>query len=103
MNSKKEYGAKYVIRQRVLFKDQTAEEVTSQPDRQPTQKDRQQDIHTVRPSGGAGEENHFEDQYSQKSKAKRKADRMIRERIPREEADPIELGLSRRPFLKVVR
>ena len=105
MNSEKEHGANSVIRQTVLFKDQTAEELTSQPNRQPPEEDRQHDVQKVneRPSGGAGEGNYFENQYTQRNIAKRKTDRMIREKRPREEADPIEIGLSRRISLKVVR
>ena len=90
MNSEKEYGANSVIRQTVLFRDQTAEEIIDQPDRQSRQGNRQTDAQNDRPRGSANEgNNNFENQYSQRARAKRQADKLIREKRPREEADPI--------------
>ena len=105
MNSKKEYGANSVIRQTVLFRDQIAEEMTSQPSKQHTDDDKPQDVQPVRerPSGNAGEGDYFGNQYAQRNRAKRMTDRVTREKRLREQADPLELGLSRRPSSKVVK
>ena len=105
MNSKKEYGANSVIRQTVLFRDQIAEKMTSQPSNQHTDDDKPQDVQPVRerPSGNAGEGDYFGNQYAQRNRAKRMTDRVTREKRLREQADPLELGLSRRPSSKVVK
>ena len=99
MNSKKEYGANSVIRQTVLYKDQTAEETQDQPRRASRQETGAQ---TEAPDSSANRDSsRFETQYSQRAKTKRQADTMTRAKRPREQADPIELGLSRRPQVKI--
>ena len=46
----------------------------------------------------------FETQYTERAKLKRqKADQQISQKRQREEADPIRLGLSRRPEYKIVK
>ena len=104
MNSKKEYGSNSVIRQTVLYRDQTAEETQDQPRRASRQEDKEAGAQTDKPSCSAERDSSkFETQYAQRAKAKRQADTMIRAKRPREQADPIELGLSRRPAVKVVK
>ena len=104
MNSKKEYGANSFIRQTVLYKDQTAEETQDQPRRASRQEDKETGAQTDKPSCSAERDSSkFETKYAQRAKAKRQADTMIRAKRPREQADPIELGLSRRPAIKVVK
>ena len=90
-----------VIRKTVLYKDQTAEETQDQPRRASRQ---ETDAQTEAPDSSANRDSsRFETQYSQRAKTKRQADTITRAKRPREQADPIELGLSRRPQIKIVK
>ena len=85
----------------MLYKDQTAEETQDQPRRASR---RETGALTDTPSCSADRDSSkFETQYAQRAKTKRQADTMTRTKRPREQADPIELGLSRRPAVKVVK